>query len=228
MLALSLELAQHQFEQSPALSSVPIGKPIGILVLLGFAAEGIWRLARHIGVIAHEGAHALAGWSMGHKIVRVELKSDGSGETVIGGPMSSLGVVITSFAGYMGPSLFGLGAAALLAHHQVEAVLIMAGIALFLMLLLVRNSFGCISVLLNGGVIFLVLRYGNVEIETIAAYALSWFLLLSGVRFVLMPGSWLGDSETLSKTTHIPRVVWIALWLAGALLALWVGGHLLV
>ena len=59
MLALSLELAQHQFEQNPALSSVPIGEPIGILVLLGFAAESIWRLARHISVIAHEGAHAI-------------------------------------------------------------------------------------------------------------------------------------------------------------------------
>jgi peptidase M50B-like protein len=83
-------------------------------------------------------------------------------------------------------------------------------------------------VLSNGGLIFLVLRYGNVEIETIAAYALSWFLLLSGVRFVLMPDSWAGDSETLSRTTHIPRVVWIAFWLAGAVLALWIGGHLLV
>lgn len=228
MLAMPLELAQHQLEHNLTLSSVPLGEPIGIIVLLGFAVEGIWRLARHIGVIAHEGAHALAGWSMGHKIARVELNSDGSGKTVIEGPWTSLGVIITSFAGYLGPSLFGLGAAALLAHHQVRAVLIVAGIALFLMLLLVRNSFGCVSVLLNGGLIFLVLRYGNVEIETIAAYALSWFLLLSGVRFVLMPGSWAGDSETLSKTTHIPRVVWIALWLAGAVLALWIGGHLLV
>ena len=228
MLALSLELAQHQLEQSPALSSVPIGEPIGIIVLLGFAVEGIWRLAMHIGVIAHEGAHALAGWSVGRKVNSVKLNRDGSGETVTQGPATGPGRVLTSFAGYLGPSLSGLAAAALLAHHQVRAVLIVAGIALFLMLLLIRNSFGCVSVLLNGGLIFLVLRYGNVEIETIAAYALSWFLLLSGVRFVLMPGSWRGDSETLSRNTHIPRVVWIALWLAGAVLALWIGGHLLV
>jgi hypothetical protein len=205
-----------------------LGEPIGILVLLGFAAEGIWRLARHMSVIAHEGAHALAGWSMGRKVVSVKLNSDASGVTVSEGPGTGPGRMITAFAGYLGPSLFGLGAAALLAHHEVTAVLVVAAVALFMLLLLVRNSFGVISVLLNGGLIVLVLRYGNAEVETIAAYALSWFLLLSGVRFVLMRGSMVGDADTLRRVTHIPRVVWPAIWLAGTLLALWIGAHLLI
>jgi Peptidase M50B-like len=42
-------------------------------VLLAFASEGIWRLARHTSVIAHEGAHAVAGWCMGRKVVSVKL-----------------------------------------------------------------------------------------------------------------------------------------------------------
>lgn len=228
MLALSLELAQHQFSQSPALSSVPIGKPIGILVLLGFAVEGIWRLARHIGVIAHEGAHALAGWSVGRKVSWVKLNSDATGATLTEGPATGPGRVVTSFAGYLGPSLAGLGAAALLAHHQVQAVLIVTGVALFLILLQVRNFFGVVSVLLNGALIVLVLRSGNVEIETIAAYALSWFLLFSGVRFVFMHGSKAKDAGTLRTITGIPRFVWAALWLVGSLLALWIGARLLV
>jgi hypothetical protein len=228
MLALSLELTQHQLENNLPLSSVPLGEPIGILVLLGFAAEGIWRLARHISVIAHEGAHALTGWSVGRKKIRVKLNSDATGETGSLGPRTGPGRIVTSFAGYLGPSLFGLGAAVLLANHQVEAVLIVAGVALFVILLQVRNSFGVVSVLLNGGLIVLVLKYGNAEIQAIAAYALSWFLLLSGVRFVFMHGTRAGDAYTLRDITPIPRFVWAALWLAGSLLALWIGGHLLV
>jgi hypothetical protein len=228
MLALSLELAQHQFEQNTALSSVPIGEPIGILVLLGFAAEGIWRLARHISVIAHEGAHALAGWSVGRNVVHVKLNGDATGETRTEGPTAGPGRVFTSFAGYLGPSLFGLAAAALLAHHQVKMVLIVAVVALFVIMTQVRNSFGFISVLLNGGLIIWILRDGNLEVQTIAAYALSWFLLFSGVRWVLTHGTGAGDADTLRKITPIPRFVWAALWLAGTLLALWIGAHLLI
>jgi hypothetical protein len=228
MLAMSLELTQLRLEYNPTLSSVPLGEPIGILVLLGFAAEGIWRLARHISVIAHEGAHALAGWSVGRKVAWVKLNGDATGETLTEGPKTGPGRVVTSFAGYLGPSLSGLGAAALLAHHQVQAVLIVTGVALFLTLLRVRNSFGVVSVLLNGGLIVLVLRYGNVEIETIAAYALSWFLLFSGVRFIFMHGRRAGDADTLRTITGIPRFVWAALWLVGSVLALWIGARLLV
>ena len=82
--------------------------------------------------------------------------------------------------------------------------------------------------LLNGGLIVLILKYGNLEIETIAAYALSWFLLLSGVRFILMPSVWMGDVDTLRRITPVPRAAWATLWLAGSVLALWIGGRLLV
>ena len=224
MLALPLELTENNLP----LSSIPIGEPIGILVLLGFAVEGIWRLARHMSVIAHEGAHALAGWAVGRTGIRVKLNSDATGATFSQGPGAGPGRIFTSFVGYLGPSMFGLGAAALLANHQVQAVLIVAGVALFFMLVIVRNSFGFVSVLLNGGLIVLILKYGNLEIETIAAYALSWFLLLSGVRYAFMHGARAGDADTLRGITPIPRIGWAALWLAGSLLALWMGWRLLV
>jgi hypothetical protein len=73
------------------------------------------------------------------------------------------------------------------------------------MLLLVRNSFGVFSVLVSGSLIVLILWHGSPELQTIAAYALSWFLLLSGVRFVFMDGSGAGDADSLRKLTHIPR-----------------------
>lgn len=227
MLALSLELTGHHLAHNPASPPASVQAPVAILVLLAFATDGIWRLVRHLGVIAHEGAHAVAGWSTGHKVSGVKLNSNATGETVIPGTAGP-SAAITGFAGYLGPSLFGLGAAVLLAHHQVEAVLIVAGIFLFIILLLVRNFFGVFPVLATGSLIVLVLWSGSLELQTIIAYALSWFLLLSGVRFVIMHGSGASDADGLRKITHIPRIAWVTLWLVGTVTALWIGGHLLI
>ena len=228
MLALSLELTRHQLEHDPTSSPTPVGGPIGILVLLAFASEGIWRLARHISVIAHEGAHAVTEWGMGRKNVRVKLNSDATGATSSDGPSTGMGMIITGFVGYLGPSIFGLCAAVLLAHHQLDAVLVVVGVSLFIMLFWVRNYFGFASVIINGGILVLAVGYGSVKLQTIAAYALSWFLLFSGVRFVLMHRSGAIDAGILRRITHIPRIVWAALWLVITVIALWAGGRLLV
>ena len=86
------------------------------------------------------------------------------------------------------PAVNGHGTARA-AIRQTGAVLVVTGIALFIMLLLVRNFFGVISVLFNGGIVVLVLWYGSVKLQIIAAYALGWFLLFSGVRFAVVHGS---------------------------------------
>jgi hypothetical protein len=228
VLALSLELTRHQLGHDSTASPTPVGGPIGILVLLAFASEGIWRLARHISLFAHEGARAVTEWGLGRKNVRVKLNSDATGATSSDGPSARMGMIITGFVGYLGPSIFGLCAAVLLAHHQLDAVLVVAGVSLFIMLFWVRNSFGFASVLINGGILVLAVGYGSVKLQTIAAYALSWFLLLSGVRFVLMHRSGAVEAGILRGVTHIPRIVWAALWLVITVIALWAGGRLLI
>jgi hypothetical protein len=228
MLAVPLQFTRYQFaNQSTPLPS-SIGEPVGLLVLLGFATEGIWKLARHISVISHESAHAVAGWCMGRRVTGGKLFSNATGATTTTGPSRGLGMVITGFAGYLGPSAVGLGEAALIVHGDIEAVLWVAMIFLPVMLLLSRNLFGAISVILNGGIIFLVLRYGNAELQTIAAYALSWLMLLSGLRWVLMHGTGAGDAAILRSQTALPRFIWFLLWLAGTVGALWVGAQLLM
>jgi Peptidase M50B-like len=227
MLALPLDLVQHQPGNGPVPLPQSVAGPTGLLVFIAFVIEGIWRLARHISVIAHEGAHVVAGWSVGHRVTSVKLYRNATGETITLGP-DRFRPVIIAFVGYLGPSLFGLAAACLIAVDQITIALGLALVCLAIMLILIRNLFGVISVVLNGALVFLVLRYGRPEVQTVAACALSWFLLFSGVRWVLMHGTGAQDAINLTQTTHIPRFVWVVLWLVITVGALWVGGHLLV
>ena len=61
--------------------------------------------------------------------------------------------------------------------------------------------------------------------EILAAYAITWFLLLSGVRIVVQRGIGAGDAGLLKDHTSIPRLVWFALWLAGTLAAVVIGAR---
>jgi Peptidase M50B-like len=227
VLALPLELVQYQ----PGTGTVPLPQlvagPTGLLVLIAFLIEGIWRLARHISVIAHEGAHVVAGWGAGYKVTGVKLNRDATGATATQGP-GGFGSVIILFAGYLGPSLCGLAAAFLIARDQIAIALGLALVGLAIMLILIRNFFGVISVVLNGVLIFLVLRYGSPAFQAVAACALSWFLLFAGVRWVLMHRTGAVDAKLLTQATRIPRFVWVILWLVITVAALWIGGHLLI
>jgi hypothetical protein len=220
MLATSLESMQHQFAHELAPLLRPVVLPIVVLVLIVFAVK-------HIGVIAHEGAHAITGRSVGRKVRSVKLNSNATGETLTLGPEKGLRRVITSFAGYLGPSLFGLGAASLIALGFPEAVLGLALLFLIIILFRVRNLFGVISVLANGALLVLVMRYGSVKLQDGAAYCLTWLLLLSGVVHVLTDGSKAGDAANLREITHVPRIVWFTLWLVITVTALVAGARML-
>jgi hypothetical protein len=218
VLTFAAELTRHELGAAALPSSVLA--PVGVIALIVFTAI-------HLSVIAHEGAHALAGRSVGRRVDWVELKSNATGETKTLGPDSGPGRIFTSFAGYLGPSFFGLGAASLIALGYTGAVLVLALLLLVLMLFLVRNFFGVISVLLNCALLVVFLGHASARMQGIAAHGLSWLLLLSGVGHVLMHGSNAGDAGNLRRMTHIPRVVWSLLWLILTVAALAAGARML-
>ena len=220
MLAASLEPMQHQVEHAQAPWQWSAILPIVVIVLIVFAV-------RHIAVIAHEGAHAIAGRSVGGKVSGVELNSDATGATSTLGLEKGLRRVIFYSAGYLGPSLFGLGAAILIALGYSGAVLGLTLLFLIILLFRVRNLFGVISVLANGALIVLFMRYGSAKLQDGAAYCFSWLLLLSGVAHVISHGTGAKDAIILRDITHIPRFVWFMLWLVIAIAALVAGARML-
>jgi Peptidase M50B-like len=91
-----------------------------------------------------------------------------------------------------------------------------------------RNGFGLAAVALTGVGIYLVARYAPVGGQIAVAYGIAWFLLVSGIRVVLLHGRDAGDAIALRKLTRLPRGLWAAIWLAGTAAALVLGGQLLV
>ncbi len=198
------------------------------------AAPRLWHLFRNAITIAHEGGHALVAVLCGRRLRSIRLHSDTSGLTVTRGRPSGLGMILTLMAGYLFPSLIGIGGAALLAAHHVTLVLWIYIVLLFLMLVMIRNVYGVITVIVTGGVAFIVSWYASTQVQAVFAYFAVWLLLIGGVRplFELagqrrrreVSGS---DVDQLAGLTHVAGIIWLAAFTVVTCVLLVFGGSLL-
>jgi hypothetical protein len=204
---------------------------IGLAAFGAVAVNAGWVVVRHLAVMAHEGAHALTGLLLFRSVHGIELRSDATGGTDIR-PATGLRSVPIALSGYLGPSGFGLGAAKLIELRYTPVVLwvVLFLLAVLLAVLLagLRRSFGLISVVLAGGIVFGIARYTPMHVQVVSAYAIAWLLLLSGVRRVVEVGIRSGDGIRLRGITGLPNALWFLFWLAGTLAAAAEGARLLV
>lgn len=198
-----------------------------LLALVVVVVPTTWRWTRGAVTIAHEGAHAVAAVLTGRRLSGVRLHADSSGLTVSRGRPSGPGMVLTAAAGYPGPALVGLGAAALLAQHHALAVLWLSVLLLGVLLLWIRNFYGLYAVLLALGLVLVVSWWAEPRLQSLVAYAGTWFLLLAAPKAVVelhalrrrgrAPSS---DADTLARLTHAPGLVWVGVFLLVDLAAL--------
>ena len=200
---------------------------VGLVAFVVVALDAGWRFIRHGTVMAHEGAHAVVGSLLFRRVGGIFLNSDATGGTRLGSG-GCLGSILVGFAGYAGPSLFGLGAARLIQLGHGVAVLWLTLVLLGLLAMLLVRSYGMITVAVAGVVTYMVLLDAPAAAQTVAAYGITWLLLLSGVRRVLEVGIRSGDAGELRKLTHVPMFIWFLLWLAATCGAVAVGGAMLV
>jgi hypothetical protein len=148
-------------------------------------SPAFWRATRHVVTIAHEGAHGVVALAAGRRLSGIRLHSDTSGLTLSAGRPTGLGMVLTCAAGYTGPGLFGLGAAALLAAgHAVGLLWALLGL-LTLLLVQIRNWYGLWSVLVTGAAVFAATWWLPPEGQAVFGAVATWFLLLAAPRTVL-------------------------------------------
>lgn len=201
---------------------------VGLAALAVVMIPFLWPLVDHFDTMAHEGAHAIVGSAMGFTLLGVTLDQESNGSTSFVSPGNGPRTLLTVFAGYLGPSVFGLCAAKLIETGHIVSVLWVSTILLVLLLFLIRKSFGILSVPAAIALLAVTMRYTHRGLEEVIAYGITWLLLLSGVRNAVGHGASAGDARTLSAITHLPRQLWALLWIAGTLLAVIIGGKWLV
>nr|WP_307851103.1 M50 family metallopeptidase [Nocardiopsis sp. MG754419] len=179
-----------------------------------------WRVARNVVTIAHEGGHALVALLSGRQLTGIRLHSDTSGVTVSRGRPTGIGMILTVFAGYVAPTVIGLLGILMLMSGRITALLWTSILVLAAMLLMIRNLYGVISIVVTGAVVFGVSWFTPHEVQAAFAYLFIWFLLFAGVRPVLelqaqrsrqpSPHS---DADQLAGLTGIPGTLWVGVFL---------------
>lgn len=220
-----------------ASATTPVPDAFALLVIAFAALAGVilaWPAVRMAVTVCHEAGHAVAATLTGRSLQGIRLHSDTSGVTLTKGKPSGAGMVITLLAGYPAASLVGLLAAAVAGVGHSVAMLWLLVALLALMLLKIRNVHGALVVLALGAGLALATWYAPAHLLAWLAYGLAWLLLLAGPRPVLelalgRGGATAGsDAAQLARLTHLPRLVWIALWLGGTVGALVLGTALML
>lgn len=201
------------------------------IALVVVVLRPVWVVMRHVITIAHEGAHGFAALVTGRKLEGIRLHSDTSGLTVSRGAPRGFGMVLTAFAGYVGPGLVGLAAAWLLRQGYAVGLLWLLVVLLGLLLLQIRNWFGLWSVLASGAALVFVSWWLEPDVQSAVAYAVTAFLLLGAVRPVLelqiqraRGRARTSDADQLARLTGLPGLFWVVVFLFVTVGSLVLGG----
>lgn len=197
----------------------------------------------------HEGSHALVAFLTGGSVQSLTIASDGSG-VVYSAPSGWFGAVLTSSAGYLGSTAFGV-LLLLLIRKAVEAKYVLYGCAAFVAVMTV--VFGILSPVFNflslqvafSSVAFTILsgialtaglvafakfakpRAANFAVAFLAVQCLLNSLLdLKTLFFINAPllGSDIStDAGNMANATGLPGIVWVVIWIGISLLMISLG-----
>jgi len=196
---------------------------VGFVLATGVVALALvvlaWPRVRLGVTVVHEAGHAVAAVLVGRRLSGIRLHSDTSGLTVSRGRARGPGMVLMLAAGYLAPALLGVLAAYLLGAGRGVGLLWLLVVLLAGLLVWVRNGYGLLVVLVLGGGLFALTWWGSADLQSIAAYLVTWTLLLAAPRpLVELLGragrrSRTSDPGQLATLTHVPAVVWTLLLL---------------
>jgi hypothetical protein len=197
----------------------------------------------------HEGSHALASLLTGGSVRSLTVSSDGSGvvQALSGNWLS---VLITSSAGYLGATAFGVALLVLIRRAFSARVVLMASAAFVAIMTVVFGffapvwnifstdvSFGSVAftvvsgALLSAG-LFAVARYApakwtNFTVAFLAVQCILNSLLdLKNLFFINAPfvGSHIHtDAANMAAATGIPAIAWVFIWIAISVLMISIG-----
>ncbi len=190
------------------------------VAFLVVASRRIWPVSRNVVTLAHEGGHAVVSVATGRRLDGIRLHSDTSGVTSSRGKTSGAGLILTTAAGYVTPSLLGLGAAWLLAARHATFLLWLVLLLLAAAVVAIRNAYGFLAGLATGLLVFLISRFASLRAQELFAYLSAWFLLFGGIRPIFelqrrrrrggrTSGALASDADQLALLTGVPGGAWV-------------------
>ncbi|ASO21359.1 hypothetical protein FHR81_002330 [Actinoalloteichus hoggarensis] len=231
----TLDVEWRELLEAPLSSELTLVLGTGLLALVLVAQRRLWRVTRNVVTIVHEGGHALVALVTGRTLMSIRLHSDTSGVTVSRGRPTGPGMVFTVLAGYLAAPLLGLAAAAAMVSQRHVLLLWVTVGLLAAMLLLIRNLFGVVSLVLTGAVVFCVSWFAPESIQVAFGYGFSWFLLFGGVRPVMElrvlrrgPGPRDSDPDQLARLAGGTALLWTVVFFLVAIASLAFGGLMLL
>lgn len=233
-----MEVISEIWQRTTSVQPPPEPRVVGAIAVLGLILvlyRRSWLLTRLLVTITHEGAHAFAALLAGRRLSGIRLNSDTSGLTVSRGKTRGPGMVIMLASGYLGPAVAGLGAAGLLAAGHSVGLLWLLALLLSLMLLLIRNAYGVLVLLVAGGLVFVISWFLAPAWQSAVAYLITWLLLIAAPKPVIEliamrhrqrdRGS---DVDQLARLTRVPGGIWAGLFLICNLAGLALGTAVLL
>jgi len=188
----------------------------GAAALLLVLSGAPWRLARNLVTIVHEAGHALVAVMAGRRLQGIRLHSDTSGVTVSRGKPEGPGMVLTSLAGYPAPGVLGLAFAGLVAADRITVLLVLAALLLLGVLIMVRNAYGVLSVVLTAAGLAALALLAGPQVQSWFVYLITWFLLLGCLRPLVelqtkrrRGAARDSDADQLARLTGVPPSLWL-------------------
>ncbi len=170
----------------------------------------------------HEISHGIAALLTGGEIKRIQLFANGAGLcTTLGGSN-----FLTSFFGYAGATIWGTLIYAFVSWHkkiaQYFAFFMMFLLAISI-LLWVRDLLTLIIIGLLIGMFFMSVKFKHFKAYQEAMQLIGMLVLLNSLASpsYLLDGRHLGDGAALANLTGIPEFIWICLWSAFAIAAIY-------
>ncbi len=202
--------ASNLHRAASAVSSTPLRQAVtGLVVaLLALLSRRAWRVGRLAVTAVHETGHVATVLVTGGKVGAVHLRADTSGVTWHRGVHGRWRRALTSASGYPAPPLVGLAGAALVASGNARVWLgALAGLAVLLVVVWVRNAFGLVLTALAGAGLIWLLAAGPDRGVAVAGAACAWFLVLGGLRAALeacgRPARAAGSGVTAARRRNV-------------------------
>ncbi|WP_336205539.1 M50 family metallopeptidase [Nonomuraea sp. LPB2021202275-12-8] len=218
--------------QSAPAPWVVAGSALAALAIVTFTMS--WQLTRGLITIAHEGGHAVMALLTRRKLEGIRLHSDTSGVTLTRGRPNGPGMVLTALAGYLAPSLLGLAAAWLTDQGRITLLIWSMLLFLVCMLLLIRNLYGALILLVTGGAVFAVSMYAPAEVQQVVALVVVWFLLFGGIRPIFelqrkrrRRQARDSDADQLARLTFLPGGFYVLFFLLVGAASMVAGAYLM-